>query len=353
MKTSNASPIDRRSFLRNAATAVAGAALLPRVSPAADRDWSGQQPVRYPDADVVVLDERFGKYKVWNTPLQRLCTGMLWAEGPAWNAVGRCLVWSDIPNNRQMRWLEEDGHVSVFRSPSGYSNGNTFDATGRQITCEHLNRRVIRHEHDGSVTELADRWNGKQLNSPNDVVVHPDGAIWFTDPPWGILGPYEGSKAEPQLKDGVYRIDGRSGAVDLVTDELVRPNGLCFSPDFKKLYITDDSDTPITLYEVVDSTRLANRRPFVSLPAGDTAPKWEDGIRCDADGNIWAATGWRGEGFDGVHIFAPDSTRIGQIRLPEACANLCFGGARRNRLFMTASQSLYALYVNTQGAPLP
>ena len=184
--------------------------------------------MRYPDPDIVVLDKKFAKYKIGNPPIRRHHTGMLWAEGPAWNGVGRYLVLSDIPNNVQMRWLEEDGHVSVFRNPSGYSNGNTFDWQGRQISCEHGNRRVARYEHNGTVSVLAEKWNGKPFNAPNDVVVHPDGGIWFTDPGYGILGAYEGKKADLQLKEAVYRIDDKSGQLAMVSDELYKPNGLCF-----------------------------------------------------------------------------------------------------------------------------
>ena len=225
--------LDRRSFV----TAALGAAALRAQT--SERDWSGKNPIRYPDPDVVVLDKKFGKYKIGNTAIQRLHTGMLWAEGPAWNGAGRYLVVSDIPNNVQMRWLEEDGHVSVFRNPSGYSNGNTFDWQGRQLSCEHLNRRVVRYEHNGTVSVLADKWNGKPYNAPNDIVVHPDGGIWFTDPGYGILGAYEGQKADLQIKEAVYRIDDKTGKIAMVTDELYKPNGLCFSPDYKKLYICD------------------------------------------------------------------------------------------------------------------
>ena len=346
--------IDRRRFLAVTATGIAGA-VLARTTRAADRDWSGQKPVRYPDPDVVVLDQRFAKYKVGDTAIQRLHTGTLWAEGPAWNAVGRYLLWSDIPNDRQLRWLEEDGHVSVLRSPAGNSNGNTFDFQGRQLACEHGNRRVVRYEHSGAITVLADRWNGKPLNAPNDIVVHPDGGIWFTDPGYGIMGNYEGHKADLQIKEAVYRIDPASGQMDLVTDELHKPNGLCFSPDYRKLYIVDSGGPeprPIQIFDVVDGKKLRNSRPFISMAMGGKPGGTADGIRADVDGNIWAAAGWVGEGYDGVHIFAPDGERIGLILLPEICANLCFGGAKRNRLFMTASQSLYAIYVETQGAHL-
>ena len=230
--------LDRRSFLT---AALAGGALAPPAAHA-QRDWSGRNPVRYPDPDIVALDKRFDKYKIGNTPIQRLYTGTLWAEGPAWSGVGRYLVWSDIPNNRQMRWLEEDGHVSVFRHSAGHSNGNTFDWEGRQISCEH-DRRVVRYEANGTVTVLADKWQGKPLNAPNDVVVHPDGGIWFTDPGYGALLNYEGFKGQLQLKEAVYRIDGKTAKMDLVTDEAYKPNGLCFSPDYKKLYVADTGAT--------------------------------------------------------------------------------------------------------------
>ena len=306
-------------------------------------------PVRYPDPDVIVLDQRF-RGQVGNAPIQRLHTGTLWAEGPAWSGGGRYLVWSDIPNNVQLRWLAEDNHVSTFRQPSGNSNGNTFDWQGRQVSCEHLNRRVVRYEHDGSTTVLADSFNGKRLNSPNDVVVHPDGGVWFTDPPYGIMGNYEGEKREAQLKEAVYRIDPGDGSLAMVTDELDKPNGLCFSPDYTQLYLVDSGKPRnITVWEVLNQTSLGSGQPFTDFHL-DGVSVGPDGIRADVDGNIWASAGWTGPGYDGVHIFAPDGDRIGQILLPEACANVCFGGRHRNRLFMTASQSLYALYVNTQGA---
>lgn len=347
--------LDRRSFLT---AALAGAALAPAVPNAsAQRDSSNRNPIHYPDPDVLVLDKRFAKYRITNTPIQRLFTGTLWAEGPAWSGVGRYLVWSDIPNNRQMRWMEEDGHVSVFRHDSGYSNGNTFDYEGRELSCEHGNRRVVRYERDGTVTAVADKWKGKQLNGPNDIVVHPDGGIWFTDPGYGTLGNYEGHKGELYLKEATYRIDAKSGKMDMVTDEEYKANGLCFSPDYKKLYIADTGTTHypqapknIKVYDVVDGTKLRNGRQFVSVELAGKGAGFADGIRADVDGNIWAACGWVGPGYDGVHVFTPEGERIGMILLPEVCANVCFGGSKRNRLFMASSQSLYAVYVETQGA---
>jgi gluconolactonase len=334
----------RRSFL-----AAAAAALVPAASQT-PRDWSGRQPIRYPDPDIVSLDPRFDKYRIGNTVVQRLHTGTLWAEGPAWNGVGRYLVWSDLPNNRQMRWLEEDGHVSVYRDPSGYSNGNTFDYEGRQVSCQHGNRRVVRYEYDGSVTVIADKWQGKPLNSPNDIVVHPDGGIWFTDPTYGIQGNHEGFQATPEIKQAVYRVDPKAGTMNIVTADFGQPNGLCFSPDYKKLYVADTGDAKdIHVFDVVEGKSLRNRRRFSTMvtPKGSGLA---DGMRADVDGNLWVGAGWVGPGYDGVHVLASTGERIGMILLPETCANVCFGGTKRNRLFIAASQSLYAVYVGTRGA---
>jgi gluconolactonase len=301
--------------------------------------------VQYPDPDILTLDPRFNRLVVRNTPIRRLHTGTLWAEGPAWNGVGRYLVWSDIPNNVQMRWLEEDGHVSVFRSPSGYSNGNTFDFSGRQLSSEHGGRRVVRYEANGTVTVIAERYQGKRLNSPNDVVVHPDGSIWFTDPMYGISGNYEGFKADSELPVAVYRVEPRNGQVDKVSDDVGGPNGLCFSPDYKLLYVADTgAPREIKVFDV-DGSVLRRGRTFAKLVVpGSNTPAAADGIRCDADGNIWAGAR------PGVQVIAPSGEAIGAIRLGENCANVCFGGTKRNRLFMTASQSLYVVYVNTAGA---
>jgi gluconolactonase len=350
--------LDRRSFLTAALTGSAlTVALLPGADAQHDRDWSGQNPSRYPDADIIVLDKSFSKYKANNAAIERLYTGLRWAEGPAWSGTGQYLVFSDIPNNRQMRWLEEDGHVSIFRSPSGYSNGNTFDWEGRQLSCEHLNRRVVRYEHDGTVTVVADKWQGKRFNAPNDIVVHPDGGIWFSDPGYGILANYEGSVAPMELKEAVYRIDGKTGRIEMVSDQEYKANGLCFSPDYKKLYIADTGATHypqaqknIKVWDVVDGKSLRNGGVFTSMDLSGKGVGLADGIRADKNGNIWAGAGWVGPGYDGVHIFNPTGQRIGMILLPEVCANICFGGTKRNRLFMAASQSLYAVYVEAQGA---
>ncbi len=347
----------RRSFLTGAAASLAGVASAQIASaqtasaPIQQRDWSGREPIRYTDPDIIALDKRFQKYLIGNTPIQRLWTGALWAEGPAWCGAGRFLLWSDIPNNRQMRWLEEDGHTSAFRSPSEYSNGNTFDYEGRQISCQHGMRRVVRYETDGKVTVIADKWQGKPLNSPNDIVVHPDGGIWFTDPPYGILGNYEGFEAKPEIKEAVYRVDPKTGKMDKITDELDKPNGICFSPDYKKVYICDTGDPrDIQVFDVVDGKTIRNKKQFTNMTMPGKGPGLADGIRADVDGNIWAGAGRGGPGYDGVHVFTPAGERIGMIVLPEICANICFGGTKRNRLFMAASQSVYAVYVGTRGA---
>jgi len=345
-----ASLLDRRSFL------AAGAALIPaavsaqaqtsRVSPVpTPRDYATNQPVQYPDPDIVALDNRFRRYIVGNTAIKRLHTGTQWAEGPAWNGEGRYLVWSDIPNNVQMRYLEEDNHVSVFRNPSGYSNGNTFDYEGRQLSCEHGGRRVVRYEHSGAVTVIAEKFEGKRLNSPNDIAVHPDGGIWFTDPMYGILGNYEGFKADSEVKPAVYRADPKTGQLDKIADEADGPNGICFSPDYKKVYLADTGTARQTWVWDLDGKTIRNGKRFAQLDIpGTGAPSAADGIRCDTDGNVWAGAR------PGVQVIAPNGERIGMIRLPETCANVCFGGTKRNRLFMASSQSLYAVYVNAQGA---
>ncbi|HYL61675.1 MAG TPA: SMP-30/gluconolactonase/LRE family protein [Candidatus Methylomirabilis sp.] len=321
-------------------------------------EGAGQErknPVAYPDPAVEVVDPRFAKYKVNNTAVECLYTGTRWAEGPVWFGDGRYLLFSDIPNNRMLRWLEDTGEVTVFRSPSNYSNGNFRDRQGRLLTCEHDSRRVTRTEYDGTITVLADTYQGKKFNAPNDIVTHSDGAIWFTDPGYGIMSNYEGHKATFELPTAVYRIDPKTRELTVVASDMDKPNGLCFSPDEKLLYIVDTGvpkhptdPHPIRVYDVVDGARLKNGRLFADLSPGSS-----DGIRCDLDGNVWSAAGWGPTDFNGVHCFVPDGKLIGKIHLPETCANLCFGGAKKNRLFMAASQSLYSLYVGTEGAQQP
>lgn len=307
---------------------------------------------RYPDPRIEPLDRRF-TYRQGNAAIERIATGFRWAEGPVYFRDVGCLIWSDIPNNRMMRWLEEDGHVSVFRSPSNYSNGNTRDREGRLITCEHDSRRVTRTEHDGRITVLLDKVEGKPLNAPNDVVVASDGAVWFTDPGYGIDGPYEGHAAEAELGRNVYRLDPQTGSAHIVADDFVRPNGLCFSPDERLLYIVDSGishggPAHIRVFDVT-SGRLERGRVF----AEDFAPGMTDGVRTDSAGNVWASMGWTDPAEDGARCYAPNGDLIGKIHLPEGCANLCFGGRKRDRLFMCASTSVYALYLNVEGAQRP
>jgi gluconolactonase len=355
------------------------------TQPPRDFSRNGAPTTYFTDPDILSVDPSFNALAQPNSAIQRLWTGALWSEGPAWNAQGRYLVWSDIPNNRQLRWLEDDGRVSVFRSPSNNSNGNTFDFQGRQLSCEHLMRRVVRYELDGSVTVLADAYDGKKLNSPNDVVPHPDGSYWFTDPPYGgqlyegapdvaggpsnpngKLNPKLGQAAgiglaKRELPTNCYRIDP-SGKVDLVvTEEQVPdPNGLCFSPDYKKLYVVSTGKGPgdtgpggkgeIYAFDVGTDNKVSNKKLFTDCMV-DGVKCGPDGVRCDVYGNLWASSNaGRSVGYSGVTVWTPEGKLIGRIRLPEICGNICFGGPKRNRLFMAASQSLYAVYVNTQGA---
>ncbi len=312
---------------------------------------SGWQPAtRYPDPAITALDKRFESYWIKLAAVERLGTGFRWAEGPVWFGDQRCLLWSDIPNNRIMRWDDETGAISEFRKPSNFANGNTRDRQGRLVTCEHGGRRVTRTEYDGSITVIIDRFKNNRLNSPNDVVVAADGAIWFTDPSFGILGNYEGHKSQPEIGQNVYRVDGETGVAAIVASDVLGPNGLCFSPDGRLLYIVESRGVPtrkILAYDVVDGgRRIENRRILI-----DAGPGTPDGMRCDVDGNLWCGWGMGEAELDGVMIFAPDGTPIGRITLPERCANLCFGGRANSRLFMASSQSLYALYVNVAGAP--
>lgn len=310
----------------------------------------GWQPATYyPDPAIHALDPRFEKYWIKLAAVERIAIGLRWAEGPVWFGDGRYLLCSDIPNNRIIKWEEATGAVSDFRRPSNFGNGQTRDRQGRLITCEHGGRRVVRTEYDGSITALMESFDGKRLNSPNDVVVKSDGSIWFTDPTFGLLGNYEGYKAESEIDANVYRIDGETGQAAIVAAGVLGPNGLCFSPDETILYIVESRGVPnrkILAYDVAaDGTTLSNKRVLI-----DAGPGTPDGMRCDIDGNLWCGWGMGSADLDGVMIFAPDGAPIGRIALPERCANLCFGGLKRNRLFMAASQSIYALYVNTQGA---
>ena len=306
---------------------------------------------RYPDPAIEILAPRFEPYRIFSAAVERLHTGCRWSEGPVWFGDGRYLLWSDIPNNRILKWEEETGAVSVYRRPSDFANGNTRDRQGRLVTCEHGGRRVTRTEYDGSIEVLADGVEGRRLNSPNDVVVKSDGSVWFTDPPFGILGDYEGHKAEPELPESVYRIDGESGEMTCLADDVLGPNGLCFSPDERRLYVVESRGEPrrkILAYDVTADGRAITNKEVLIDAGPDGTP---DGMRCDVDGNLWCGWGMGSEALDGVRVFAPDGTPIGHIALPERCANVCFGGRKGNRLFMAASQSMYAIYVNTRGVP--
>jgi len=375
------------SRLAMAQTPPPGPAAPPSTVTSPPRDFGPNAPptTYFTDPDVISVDPSFNGLRQPNAPIQRLWTGALWSEGPAWSSQGRYLVWSDIPNNRQLRWLEDNGRVSVFRSPSNNSNGNTFDFQGRQLSCEHLTRRVVRYELDGSVTVIADAYNGKRLNSPNDVVPHPDGSYWFTDPPYGgqlyegapdaaggpsnaagrinpRLGqPPEAGRSKRELPTNVYRVDP-SGRGDLVVreDQVPDPNGLVFSPDYKKLYVISTGKGPgdtgpggkgeMYVFDVGSDNKLSNQKLFSNFMV-DGVKCGPDGARCDVEGNIWASSNaGRNVGYSGVTVWTPQGQLIGRIRLPEVCGNVAFGGPKRNRLFMAASQSLYALYVGTQGA---
>ncbi|WP_284774297.1 SMP-30/gluconolactonase/LRE family protein [Agrobacterium sp. lyk4-40-TYG-31] len=296
-----------------------------------------------------IRDERFRQLIVGNAELEELYSGCRWAEGPVWFSDLNCLLWSDIPNQRMLRWVP-DGGVSVFRQPSNFTNGNTRDRQGRLICCEHGTRRVTRTEVDGSITVLADSYRGKRLNSPNDVIVRSDDSVWFTDPTYGILSDYEGYKSEPEQQTrNVYRLDPATGDIDIMVDDFGQPNGLAFSPDETKLYVADSSSSHditrprhIRVFDVVEDKRLTGGQEFCALDNG-----LPDGFRLDVAGNLWTSAG------DGVHCFSPDGALLGKIKIPQTVANLTFGGPRRNRLFITASKSLYSIYVATTGAQYP
>jgi gluconolactonase len=331
----------RRSFLTGCGALVAAAGVR-----ASGQQW--QESQRYPDPRIEVVDPSFARYRIASAKVERIATGMRWAEGPVWFGDGRYLLWSDIPNNRLMKWEESSGAVSVFRAPSNFSNGNTRDRQGRLVTCEHDTRRVTRTEYDGTVTTLADTFEGKRLNSPNDVVCRGDGSIWFTDPPFGILGNYEGHTAPPELPTNVYRLDPASRRLTVVAGDINRPNGLAFTPDESRLYVIEAGVTPrvIRVYDVLDNgARLGNGQVFATAEPEGTP----DGLRVDVDGNLWVGWGMGTEALDGVAIINPAGRTIGRIHIPERVANVCFGSLRRNRLFMTASTSVYSLFVNTNG----
>ncbi len=334
--------MNRRQFLRTS-----GALAVVAAAPRALAAWEPSS--RYPDPAIKILDPSFARYRIVQAKVERIATDQRWAEGPVWFGDGRYLLWSDIPNNRIMKWEEATGAVSVFRQPANNSNGNTRDRQGRLITCEHLGRRVTRTEYDGSITVIADRFEGKPLNSPNDVVCKSDGSLWFTDPPFGLLGNYEGRVAQSELPTNVYRWDPVTTKLSVVAGDINRPNGLAFSPDESKLYVIEAGVTPraIRVYDLnAAGTGLGNGRVFITAETNGTP----DGMRLDVDGNLWCGWGMGAEGLDGVVIFNPAGTRIGRIDLPERCANVCFGGQHRNRLFMVSSTSVYSLFVNTQGA---
>ena len=381
------SSVTRRGALRTLGLAGSAALLAPVLARAQTnapapvstvssppRDFApGVSPNVYPDPDVIVIDPSFNALRVFNSPIQRLYTGALWSEGPAWSSQGRYLVWSDIPNNRQLRWLEDDGRVTVFRQPSNNSNGNSFDFQGRQIACEHLTRRVVRYENDGSVTVLAAAYDGKTLNSPNDVAPHPDGSYWFTDPPFGG-SLYEGAPdaaggpsnaegklqsrvgqaaglgtAKRELPTNVYRVDSSGKvAIAIGANELPgAPNGIAFSPDYKKVYVVSNGD--LYVGDVGGNGRASGVKRFAEMKVDGVACR-TDGVRADVFGNLWCSSNAGVVGYSGVTVWNAAGTLIGRIRLPEVCANVAFGGPKRNRLFMAASQSLYAVYVATQGA---
>ena len=340
----------RRDFLK--VSAGTGLAALGSVVSAQSFEFKPNQ--RYPDPSVQILDPSFSKYRIYSSSVEQIGSGMRWAEGPVWFGDGRYLLLSDIPNNRIMRYDEASGTFSVFRHPSNFSNGLTRDRQGRLLACEHLTRSVTRTEYDGRITVLADKFDGKRLNSPNDIVCKSDGLIWFTDPPFGIGGNWEGDKATPELPHSVYRI-APDGKLTLVTADLAGPNGIAFSPDEKKLYVVESRAQPNRLiwsYDVAANGAISNKTKVVDA----NGPGAIDGIKVDTDGNLWCGWGWSGApgatsaDLDGVMVFNPQGKAIGFIRLPERCANLAFGGAKKNRLYMASCHSLYALYVEAHGA---
>ena len=308
--------------------------------------WEQAGPIRYPDPDVIALDPRFERIILGHAAIERIATGFRFTEGPSYYGDTRQLLFADIPNDALLRWDEITGATVTLRSPCGNIDGNTRDRQGRLISCELGSRTLTRTELDGTLTVLASHFEGTRLTGPNDAVVKSDGSIWFSDNGAGIRGNYLGDKAPQEMPYRIYRLDPKTRALNIAVGDMARPNGLCFSPDETRLYVADTPAAPKTthVYDMADGMP-ANGRLFF-----DASPGWADGIRCDTEGNVWCGfTG--GPGQDGVAVFAPDGTLIGRILLPERCANLTFGGRKRNRLFMTASQSVYALYVEAQGVP--
>ncbi|MFE9621441.1 SMP-30/gluconolactonase/LRE family protein [Streptomyces sp. NPDC006527] len=297
----------------------------------------GEQPHLYE-----TLDDRFRPCRAGDSRLETLFEGCRWAEGPVYVPAGRYLVWSDIPNDRLLRWDETTGAVGVFRSAAGHPNGNTLDTEGRLVTCEQGNRRVTRLEHDGSITVIADRFRGKRLNSPNDAVVRSDGSIWFSDPDFGITSDYEGHRAESEIGScDVYRVDPGSGEVRRVADGFRGPNGLVFSPDERRLYVSDSRANHIRVFDVQDDGTLTGDKVFAECPTGNF-----DNIRFDDDGRLWAAA------LDGgVHCYDPDGTLLGRLLVPGTVANIRFGGARRNRMFIAADTALLSVVLSVTGTP--
>ena len=361
--------MDRRRFLRGAAAVAATSmAAIPALAQGMSdppgtmpppRDWNDPSTAIYPDPAFEVFDKRFAKYSAGTTGLVRIWTGGVWTEGPVWFADMQALIFSDIPNNRLMSYDINTGHTTVFRQPSNYTNGNTRDWQGRLLSCEQGTRRVTRTEYDGRITVIADSYEGKPLNSPNGVVVKKDDTVWFTDPSYGIGGDHEGNRGKSELPHNVYRFDPKSGKLSVVAGDFSMPNGLCFSPDEKLLYITDTGElggpqdkTLIRVYDVGDDGKLSNGRMFHDFK-DVPSPYIADDIRCDEDGNVWAAGGWSpNHAMNGVRVFAPDGTPLGAIVVPEVAANLCFGGHHHNRLFIAASTSIYAIDVGTRGVEL-
>ena len=358
--------MQRRNLLRGVAAAGVGAAAAvpalaqspskadPKGTAPPPRDWDDPSLVVYPDPAMEVFDDRFKKYIAGTNTLTRLWKGGSWTEGPVYFGDMHSVIFSDIPNNRLLRYDELTGITSVFRSPSNFSNGNTRDRQGRLVTCEQGFRRVTRTEYGGDITVLADSYQGKKLNSPNGVIVKSDDTIWFTDPSYGIEGDNEGAKAQSELPHNVYRLDPKSGQLTVVAGDFTQPNGLCFTPDEKKLYISDTGGpSVIRIFDVGDDGKLSNGRIFHDLK--DAGGGIADDMRVDVDGNVWSAGGWSSDAnFNGVSVYAPDGTPLGRLVLPEVAGNLCFGGMghHHSTLYICASHSLYSYNVGTRGVEL-